>query len=277
RVEAGFLHFTDIGGVDPRVLPGQPVTVYGREELPGIVVQPPLPLLPTQHREGPTPMEYLLVDTGLSPERLARLVRPGDLVSFAQPPFELSGETLAGHSLDDRASVAALTCCLDELKTHAPSWDVYAVATVQEEISYAGASTSTFQLQPSLAVAVDVTFGASPGSPSHETYPLGKGIVLGYGPNIHPALFKAFKDLADRLEIPYSIEAIPGGSSGTDATAMQVTTEGFPSMVLAIPLRYMHTPVEVVSIKDIQRAGRLLAGFIAGVDGEFMQKIAWEE
>lgn len=222
-------------------------------------------------------MQYLWIDTGLAPEQAAKLVRPGDLVSFAQPPFELSGETLAGHTLDNRASVAALTYCLDELTHHAPLWDVYAVATVQEEISYAGAYTSAYQLQPSLAVAVDVTFGAGPGSPSHQTHPLGKGIVLGYGPNIHPALFKAFKELADRLEIPYSIEAIPGGSSGTDATALQVTSEGFPSMVLSIPLRYMHTPLEVVSIKDIQRAGRLLAGFIAGLDGEFMQTITWEE
>lgn len=276
RIEDSFLHIGEVGGVDPRVLPGQPVTVHGREELPGLVVQPSPRLLPAKYKEDPVPLEYLLVDTGLPAERIRRLVRPGDLVSFAQPPFETSGDTLVGHTLDNRASVAALTVCLEELKNRSIQWDLWAVATVQEEETLGGAITSAFQLNPTLAIAVDVTFGTSPGSPSYRTLPLGGGPVLGIGANIHPAIYQAMKDLAERLEIPVTPEIMPAGS-GTDAMGLQITQEGIPSMVVSIPLRYMHTPVEMVSMKDIQRAGRLLAEFVARLDLDFLKKLTWEE
>jgi tetrahedral aminopeptidase len=272
----GFLRFTEIGGVDHRLLPGQLVTVHGRKDLPAIIAQPSPRLLPPKHRDGPVPQEYLWIDTGLTPGEVQDLVRPGDLVSFAQIPFETAGETLTGHSLDNRASVAALTICLAELKQRPHHWDVWAVATSQEEETLGGALTSAFSIQPEIAVAVDVTFGSSPGSPGHKTYPLGEGPTLGWGPNIHPALYNSFKDLAERLEIPYNMEAMPR-HSGTDAMALQVVQEGIPSMVVSIPLRYMHSPVEMVSIKDIRRTGRLLAEFAAHLDADYMNSITWED
>lgn len=277
----GWLRITDIGGIDPRILPGQLVTVHGHgsagaQDLPGMVVVPPTHLLPEKVRGKVTPIEYLLVDTGLPAPEAARRVRVGDLVSFAQPPVELAGDSLVGHSLDDRAAVAVLTDCLQELQGRSIAWDVWAVATVQEEETLGGAFTSAFQLQPSLAVAVDVTFGTGPGSPAYKTYPLGKGPTLGWGPNVHPAFFQAFKELADRLEIPYKLEVMPT-HSGTDAIGMQVTAAGIPCMVLGIPLRYMHTPVEVVCMKDILRAGRLLAEFILHLDDQFLAKLHWED
>jgi len=271
-----FLHVTEIGGLDPRVLPGQIVTVHGREDLPGVIVQPPAHLLPSGHHSGPIPLEHLLVDTGQTSRDLSRKVRVGDLISFAQPPIQMDGELLAGHSLDNRASVAALTSCLEVLQNRSTLWDVWAVATTQEEETMGGASTSAFQIRPSLAVAIDVTFGASPGSPNHLTFPMGKGPVLGWGPNIHPGLHKAFKELADRLEIPYKIEIMPR-HSGTDAYGLQGVAEGVPTMVLSIPLRYMHTPVEMISMKDINRAGRLLAEFAAGLEIDFMEKLVWDD
>jgi endoglucanase len=274
--EGGFLRVTAIGGVDARVLPGQPVTVHAREDLPGVVVQPAARLLPPEIGNNPVPLEHLLVDVGLLPRKVNDLVRVGDFVSFAQPPLELSGETLAGHSVDNRASVAALTVCLEELQNRPHAWDVWAVATVQEETGLIGASTSTFQLHPSLAVVVDVTWAKGPGVNDWNTFPLGKGPTLGWGPNIHPALHKAFKELAERLEIPHSVEVMPR-HSGTDAFATQVTAEGIPSMVIGIPLRYMHTPMEVVALKDVQRAGRLVAEFIAGLQTDFMEKVTWED
>lgn len=271
-----FLRVTEIGGLDARVLPGQLVTVHGREDLPGVIVQPPSHLLPEEARNGPVELKYLLVDTGLQARELKRQVRVGDRISFAQPAVEMQGETLAGHSLDNRASVAAVTHCLKELQGRSHLWDVWAVATSQEEETMGGARTSAFQLHPQLAVAVDVTWGKGPGSPDHKTFPLGKGPTLVWGPNIHPGLHKAFKDLADRLEIPYNVEVTPR-HSGTDAYALQVAAEGIASMVIGIPLRYMHTPVEVVAIKDITRAGHLLAEFIAQLEIDFMEKLTWDE
>ena len=275
RQTGEFLSIYRVGGVDPRILPGQPVIVHGREDIPGLVVQPPARLLPADYKEDPVPMEYLLVDTGLPAVRLARLVRPGDLVSFAQAPIETAGDTLIGHTLDNRASIAILTVCLEELRHRAVQWDVWAVATVQEEETLGGAFTSGYQIRPTLAVAIDVTFATSPGSPSHKTHPLGEGPTLGIGPNIHPALYNEFKELAQTLEIPVHTEAIPT-NSGTDAVALQVVAEGAPSMVIGLPLRYMHTPVEMVSLKDITRVGRLLAEFAARLDADFMKKITWK-
>jgi endoglucanase len=274
-ITGGFLHMTQIGGVDARILPGQLVTVHGRQDLPAVVVQPASRLLPPGTGDNPVGMENLLIDTGLLPEQVTEMVRVGDRVSFAQPPIELGSDLLAGHSLDNRASVAAVTLCLEELQTRVHAWDVWAVASVQEEESLGGALTSPFQIRPDLAVAIDVTFAKGPASNDYKTHPLGKGVTLGWEPNIHPALYKTFKELAERLEIPYEMEPM-SRHSGTDAIGIQVVAEGIPCMVLSIPLRYMHTPVEVVSLKDIQRAGRLLAEFIARLDIDFMKKITWE-
>ena len=271
-----FLRLTEIGGLDPRVLPGQPVTVHGRRNLPGVFVLPPAHLLPEQAGDEPPRLEHLLVDVGLLPRQVERLVRVGDLVSFSQPSLQFGDEYLAGHSLDNRASIAALTVSLQELHNSQVEWDVWAVATVQEEETLGGALTSSFQLRPSLAVVLDVTFGDGPGSPAHLTFPLGKGPTLAWGPNIHPGLFNTFKDLADRLEIPYKLEPIPA-RSGTDAVAIQTVAEGIPTMLVEIPLRYMHTPVEVVSLKDVQRAGRLIAEFAARLDDAYLDQLGWED
>jgi len=277
----GFLRLTQVGGVDPRVLPGTLVTVYatgagGRQPIPGVVVQPQSHLLPPDIGTGPVPLEYLFMDTGLPARSVADLVQVGDVVSYAQPPVELSGETISGHTLDNRASVAALTVCLEELQFRPHVWDVWAAATTQEEIGMIGVTGSTFELHPTIAIAVDVTFAKGPGANNWQTSPLGKGPTLCMGPNIHPALHKAMNDLADKLEIPYGLEYSPR-HTGTDGAAMQVVAEGIPTLVVGIPLRYMHTPVEVVAIKDIQRAGRLLAEFIAGLTADFVEKITWDD
>lgn len=271
-----FLRLAEVGGLDGRVLPGQLVTVHGREDLPGVIVQPPPRLLPREAREGPVPLKYLLVDTGLPAGELRQRVRPGDLISFSQDPLELGGETLVGRSLDNRASIAALTHCLQELRGRNHAWDVWAVATVQEEETLGGARTSAFQLRPQLAVAVDVTWGRGPGTPDHKAFPLGKGPTLGWGPNVHPGLHRAFKQLAERLEIPHAVEMMPR-HSGTDAFALQVVAEGIPTMVVCLPLRYMHTPVEMIALKDVTRTGHLLAEFAAQLQPDFMDTLAWDE
>jgi endoglucanase len=233
-------------------------------------------LLPSNVQDSNIPLEYLLVDVGLLPDEVTSLVRVGDPVTFAQPPIETAGETLVGHTLDNRASVAALTHCLEVLHNRPHVWDVWAVATVQEEVTTGGAYTSAYQLNPSLAIAIDVTFATCPGCPSHQSFPMGKGPTLLWGPNVHPSLYRIVKELAERLEIPYSVEPAPS-HSGTDAFAMQVVAEGIPNLVVGIPLRYMHTPIEMVALKDITRAGRLVAEFIAQLDQNFMDRLTWDD
>jgi endoglucanase len=279
-IHKGFVRFTDVGGVDPRVLPGQQVWLHGSgpaadpgNPLPGLVVKPSAPLLPEELGDQVIPIENLFIDIGLAPGQVAKFIQVGDIVSFAQEPMEMNGETVAGHSIDNRAAVIALTMCLQEIQTRSHSWDIWATATVKEEQGYIGAYTSAFQLRPSLAVVIDTTWAKGPGSDDWNTFPVGKGPTLMWGPNIHPNLHKSIKELAEKLEIPHAIE-ITGQSTGTDAFATQIVAEGIPSMAIGIPIRYMHTPVEVVSLKDIQRTGRLLAEFIQTLTTDFMSKIS---
>jgi len=272
----GFLRVFRVGGVDPRILPGMPVTVYGRRELPGVIVQPSDALLPASVRGKPVKIEYLLVDTGLEEDEVRAQVRVGDLVTFATDPTELTDDTVYGHSIDNRGSVTALTVCLEELRRVQHAWDVYAVATVQEEETLMGGFTSPYEIRPQIAVAVDVTHAKGPGASDWRTVPLGKGCTLDWGPNTHPVLYEEFRSLAERLDMPYQPAVYPSGS-GTDAMGMQIVAEGIPTMVVSIPLRYMHTPVELVSYKDINRAGHLLAQFIAGLEPDFVEKLKYED
>ncbi len=276
QIEGDFLRVQPIGGLDPRVLPGQQVVVHGRESLPGLLVAPPDWLLPPGLRGKPVPVSYLLVDTGLPERRLRRLVRVGDFITFGAAPQALDGDLLRGPGLDNRASVMALAGALEALQGRQHYWDAVFVATVQEEETLGGAFTAAFAERPQIAVAVDVTFATGPGVGEDKGFPLGEGIALGWGPNVHPALHRRFKKLAEALEIPHQIEYLPT-HSGTDAMALQVVAEGVPSMVVSIPLRYMHTPVEMVSLKDVRRAARLLAEFVAALDGSVDDWLKWED
>jgi len=278
KITDGFLHITNIGGIDVRVLPGAEVTVHATgsgEELPAVIAMPPANLLPESVGDGVVGINYLLVDTGLTPREVERKVRVGDLVSFANEPMELAGDAISGHSLDNRASIAALTVCLEELQNKAHIWDVWATATVQEEVSYLGAYSSAFELRPQIAIAVDGTFAKGPGANGWQTFSMGKGVGLCFGPNMHPFLHKKLKELAEKLEIAWFLDVTPAHSN-TDAFPMQITAEGIPTALVEFPFRYIHTPVEMVSIKDVYRAGRLLAEFVASLDADFVDTITWE-
>ena len=274
-LEEGFLHFQQVGGYDDRVLLGQEVLVHGRRTLPGIIGARPPHVLSQKERDQPVPYDKLRIDVGLSPEELPKVVRVGDLVTMKRELIELQGGLVAGKALDDRVSVAAAVVCLEELARMHHLWDVYAVATVQEEVGVKGAITSTFDLQPDVGIAMDVTLAKQPGTPDEYTYELGKGPTIGCGPNFHPKLQDALVETAEKMEMSYHLEpaARPGG---TDAYAIQVSREGIPAGLISIPLRNMHTPVETVSIKDVERAGRLLAAFIARLDGDFLDSLVWD-
>ncbi len=263
-IQHGLLQITNVGGIDPRILPGQLVTVHGERDLPGLVQMVP-PRLLDGNGNGKAPVfKHLFVDTGLSEKEVQRLVKPGNLISFAQTPFEINGGFLAGHSLDNRASVAALTTCLEEIKNYNLDWNIIAVATTQEELNMSGAITSAFAIHPDLAVTIDVTFAKGPGANDYRSFPLGKGPSIGVGANNHPVLYSRFTALANELDMPFAVETMPA-SSGTDSMGIQISRSGVPTEVLGVAIRYMHTTVEMVSLNDIARTGRLLARFITGL------------
>jgi endoglucanase len=190
--------------------------------------------------------------------------------------IELQNGRVAGKAMDDRACVAAVTVCLHQLQKMSRRWDVYAAATAQEETGLLGAATAAYHIKPDVAIALDVTFAAQPGVNGDDAMEMGGGPAIGVGPNFHPKLVQQIKATAEREEIKTQDDIIPG-ASGTDAWAIQVAREGIPTALLSVPLRSMHSPVETIELKDIERAGRLLAHFIAGLDADFLAAIDWDE
>lgn len=271
----GFIIVNRVGGMDGRVLPAQPVLVHGRRPLPGIVAARPPHLLTPAMRSKYVPLEELLIDTGLPAEEVRSLVRVGDLVTLDVPMLDLLGTRVAGKAMDDRACVAAVTLCLHELQGLHHSWDVVAAATVQEERGLMGAKTAANAVAPDIAIALDVTFAPQPGVDSDSTCEMGGGPGFGVGPNFHPLLLDKIRETAKQHEIKLQDDVLPG-NSGTDAWAIQVALEGVPTALLEVPLRNMHSPVETVDIRDIERTGRLLAHFIADLDADFLSAIAWD-
>ena len=138
-----------------------------------------------------------------------------------------------------------------------------------------GAATAAYYIKPDIAIALDVTFAPQPGVEAESACEMGGGPGIGIGPNFHPKLIDKLKDTARIHEIKLQDDVIPG-ASGTDAWAIQVAQEGIPTALLEIPLRNMHSPVETIDLRDVERAGRLMAHFIAGLDADFMQTIAWD-
>ncbi len=274
-IRDGFLLVHRVNGIDSRVMPAQPVLVHGREMLPGVVVTVPPHLLTADKRKKYPTTDELMVDVGLPEAEVLRLVRIGDLITCDAPMIELQGKRVAAKALDDRACVAAVTVCLDTLRGLQHSWDVYAAATVQEETGLRGAKTAAYKIHPDIAVALDVTFGKQPGVDSDEGFALGSGPTLGMGPNFHIRLNERIHKTASYHEIKLQDETLTG-NSGTDAWAIQIAHGGIPTALLSIPIRNMHSPVEIVDLRDIERTGRLLAHFIAGLDDQFLQAIDYE-
>jgi endoglucanase len=274
-LDKGFVRFTQVGGFDVRTLMGQEVIVHGRRELPGVIGSRPPHVLAPAERNKPVPMSELFIDVGLSQDVLEKAVRVGDLITIRRPFIELQNDLVSGKAFDDRAAVASMAVCLDALGSLRHAWDVYGVATVQEEVGLRGAMTSTYGIAPDVGIAIDVGFGKQPGVAEPYSLDIGKGPALTCGPNIHPALLQALKSVAGEHEIPVQVEVDPGGT-GTDASAMQITREGIPTALLSIPVRNMHTPIETLSVKDVVRTGRLLAHFIAGLDERFLEQLTWE-
>lgn len=270
KVQDEYIRFTSVGGWDSRLLPYQLVRIHGKKEIDGIIAMPLARHLPDSLQKKAVPMEYLFIDTGLSAEELQENVKPGDPISLRNDPVELDDETIAAHTLDDRASVAALDYCLQLLQKRSHVWDVIAVASVQEEVGLKGAITSSFQENPDLAVVMDVGFASEPGGNGYFLLELGKGPAIGWGPVLNHRLTQHIIDVADQFAIPYTKEINPGGRTGTDSDGINLTREGIPTALFSIPLRFMHSPHEIMRYEDVETSGRLLAEFICTLDETFL-------
>lgn len=271
EIEDGFIYLHRISGIDPRVMLAQPVLVHGQRVLPGLVASMPPHMLTAAERKQYQPIDALVVDVGLPADEVERLVRIGDLVTVEGPMINLKGRQAASKAMDDRCCVAVITACLELLRNMKHSWDVMAVATVQEEVGLRGATTAANHIEPDCAIALDVGFAEQPGV--NTAIKLGGGPLMGIGANFHPQMVKRLQGIAAYHDIKWQADIIPA-RAGYDSWAIQVSRGGVPTALLGIPLRNMHSPVETLDLKDIERAGRWLAHFISELDENFLDYLS---
>src|SRR3954452_582198 len=262
----GFLWFTGVGGWDPIVLVGQRVEIATRGGvIPGVVGKKPIHLMKEDDRKKVPQLKDLHIDIGAaSGEEARRLVRIGDVAGIAGEPVELPGNRFVSRSMDNRLGcyVALEAARLVAAEGGAPG-DVYAVAVSQEEITFGGARTTAYSLRPDMAIAVDVTFATDqPGIDEKEIgrHKFGTGAVLTRGSTLDPTVFELLYETAEAEGIPFTVSASAGGT-GTDADAFHIARGGIPSSVISVPLRYMHSPVEMVQLDDVDACARLIAAF----------------
>jgi putative aminopeptidase FrvX len=264
--DKGYLYFIGVGGWDAQILVGQRVEITTREGVvPGVVGRKPIHLLRDDDRKKAVELKDLHIDIGARDGDDARsMVRIGDVAVIAGDPVELPNDRIASRALDNRIGCfVALEAARIVAEAGGASGDVAAVAAVQEEITFAGSRTTAFSLAPQLAVAVDVTFATDqPGVELGELtkHPLGSGPSLTRGSTIHPRVFELLHEAAEAEGMPFTVAAA-GRGTGTDADAIHLTRAGIPTALVSVPLRYMHSPVELCQLDDVTNAARLIAAF----------------
>ena len=269
--EKGFLYFAPIGGWDPQILVGQRVTITGNNgQVPGVAGRKPIHLLEPEQRKKVVQLKEMHIDIGADDrEQAQELVSVGDPVVIDCEPLEVAGGRLVSRSMDNRlGSYVALEALRRVNENKKAKARFSAVAAVQEEIGLFGSRTAAFTVRPDLAVAIDVTHATdAPGVDEKEvgSHPFGSGPVIGRGSTLSPHLYEILRDTAEKADIPYSVGA-SGNSTHTDADSLQISRTGIPTGLVSIPLRYMHSPVEMVDLADVEATVELMVAFVEGIE-----------
>lgn len=264
--DKGFVKFVSIGGIDARNMLAQEVIIHGKEKVYGVIGIKPPHLTPPAEQKKTVELHDMMIDTGYSKEELSKLVKPGDIITIKQNVTELKNGKLAGKSFDNTAGVSALYCAMKNLEHYNHEADVYFVASAQEEVGLRGGRTASYTIKPDIGIALDVTFGRTAGLSEHKSSELGKGPSLTIGPAITRKLFEDLKRVASKNKIPYNVEVAPRGT-GTDADEIQIAQGGVCTGIISIPLKYMHSTVETLSLSDIEMTGRLMSEYIISLQG----------
>ncbi len=268
--ERGFLFFAPIGGIDAHLVPGQRVTVHtAAGPLPGVVGRRPIHQLENADRDKVMPFKSQFIDIGCPDKAVAQeLVAIGDPVTFAVGVERLQGSRVTSRAFDDKIGAFVVAQVLREVRRRGDQQvTVVGVSTVQEEVGLRGGTASAYGVDPDLGIAVEVGFASDYPDADHKhsgEIKLGQGPVLARGPNINPALFELLTATARVEEIPFQVMGIPR-ASGTDANVMQLNRGGVATALISVPLRYMHSPVEVLDLDDLQRTVQLLAALCARI------------
>ena len=271
--DRGFIYFGAIGGVDPHLAPGQRVLIHTEKgDVPGVIGKKAIHLIEPKDREKVINLKKQFIDIGCSSrEEVEALIRIGDPVTFAVGVQTLQNDRATSRAFDDKMGSFIVTEVMKRVKKDGPvAADLYAVSTVQEEIGLRGAATSSYGVNPDVGIVVEVTHATDYPDVEQSSIgrvELGKGPVLARGANINPVLFELIVDTAAAEEIPIQIIGVPR-ATGTDANVMQLSRGGVATALLAIPLRYMHTPVETLALGDLELAIKLLTAVIKRINDD---------
>jgi endoglucanase len=271
--DKGFLHVVQSGGWDAQVLVGQRVEILTRNGIaPGVVGRKPPHLTDAEERKKAVELKKLHVDIGAKDGDEARsLVSPGDQVLITAEPLDLPNERLASRALDNRLGVfVAIEVARRVKEAGGGGGPVAGVAAVQEEIGAHGARVMAYGLEPDLAVVVDVTHATdAPGVDPGELgeHGLGSGPVITRGAVVSRALNDLLDEVAAAEGIEVAIE-VSGRQTGTDADTVHLSRKGVPTAVVSIPLRYMHSPVEVVQLSDVEATIKLLTALALRLEAD---------
>lgn len=266
--DKGFLYFAAVGGVDAHLTPGKRVNVHTSSgDIPGVIGKKPIHLMDSKDRETVVKLESQYIDIGAKDkEEAQKLVRVGDAVTFESSFTRLHNERVASRGFDDKAGCFVVAEVLRLVKEGGKllNVDLYGVSSVQEEIGLRGGTTSCYTVNPDIGICVEVDFATD--QPDVEKKHngevfLGKGPILARGANINPRLFDLLHSTAENENISVQHTAAPR-ATGTDANVMQISRGGVATALVKIPLRYMHTPVETISLSDLEDAARLIVAVL---------------
>lgn len=266
-IEKGFLRFSNIGGIDPRMLPAREIKVLTDPPIFGVIDTMPPHALSDDDMDKAIDAKKLFIDVGLSEEDAKKRIPLGTAAVFAGGVDELNESVICGKALDDRACVAIVLKVMEELVEKDLNVDVYCLISTQEELGSRGAISGTYGINPDYAVAIDVTHAATPDSKKGETFEMRKGAAIGVGPNMNRNITNALIALAKEKDIPYQLEVM-SGSSGTDGWVIQVCREGVSTAVVSLPIKYMHSPVETMDISDANAIVSILTEFALSLGEE---------
>ena len=252
----GFVHVSNCGGIDRRVLAATEVMLLTEPPLRGVFCSTPPHLAGDDSKLKP--LDEMGIDIGYPAEEAKTLVEKGTRGVFCANFCELSEHLVCSKALDDRVGCAAVVRAMRLLKDEDLTCDVVALFAVQEEIGGAGATVASFAVSPTAAIATDVSFALTPDAAPHKCGKLGEGAMIGVSPTLDHTLTERIKSIAKRDNIAVQYEVM-GGSTGTDADSIFVSKCGVPTALLSIPQRYMHTPVEVIDVRDAESVARLMS------------------
>jgi len=270
----GYISFDSIGGIDAAVLPGMRVDVHATGEgkhavLRGVMGRKPIHLIDPDERKNVTKIDKLFIDVGLDGKECKKAIRIGDPITYGVG-FERFGNGFAvARSFDDKIGVWVAARVLEEIKKAGRAkGDFIAAGTVQEEIGLRGGTTSAYSINPMIGISVEVGHATDYPQIAKTSYgeaKCGKGPLIARGPNINPVLFERLLVAADKVKQPYQINPEPRASA-TDANPIQISRGGKVAGLISIPLRYMHTPTEVLKLEDLDSAVKILTRFVLDLD-----------